>query len=365
VGTEVTLTGTGFTRAAVVAFNHVLARFVVVSDTQITTTVPVGATSGTIAVYSAGGSGASAGSFSVAAPPPVPPEPSVTSIFPVSGVVGSAVTVTGAGLTGASSVTFNGTPAIAFNVVSDTAITATVPVGATSGTITVTTPGGSAASAQSFTVVTRARVTLKAAPTPITLGKSVRASGLLTPLSLAGSPVKLRVQRRTAGVWVTVRTTTLATKAAGAEFTIFFMHWGTENTQEVTQDQRSIARAMADAGADLILGSHPHCVQPFEVLDTDHGSVPVIYSLGNFVSSMARDINKDGVILKFVLQKDNATGKVTLGPMSYIPTMCTSRGDSRFVVLPADAASAAGSSTLEASRERTIGVLGEDIAAPE
>ena len=216
VGSEVALTGTGFARAAVVAFNGVLAQFVVVSDTQISATVPAAATSGVVAVYNTvGGNGTSAQSFVVVVPPSPPPAPTVASIFPTSGVVGSQVTVTGAGLMGASAVTFNGTPAPAFTVVSDTAITVIVPVGATAGPIAVTTPGGTAASAGSFTVVSAAEITLKVAPTSLLLGRSVKASGLLTPLGLAGGKVTLRVQRWIGGVWVTVKRHSVVSEATG------------------------------------------------------------------------------------------------------------------------------------------------------
>ena len=160
-----------------------------------------------------------------------------------------------------------------------------------------------------------------------------------------------------------------AAKEAGADFTIVYMHWGTENTHTVTRRQRSIAQHLADSGADLILGAHPHCTQEFELLETESGTVPVIYSLGNFVSSMAgRTINRDGVILKFVLEKDNVTGETTLGPLSYIPTYCTKTSGGSFAVLPADEASIVDSpyaSALQKSRERTIDVLGTEIATPE
>ena len=157
-----------------------------------------------------------------------------------------------------------------------------------------------------------------------------------------------------------------AAREAGADFVVAYMHWGTENTHEVDRTQRSIAQFLADSGADLILGSHPHCMQEFEMLETERGSVPVIYSLGNFVSSMAsRSMNKDGMILKFVLEKDLQAGVTTLGAMSYIPTLCTNTNAGRFTVLPADADSAEGSSSLTSSRERTIDVLGTDIAQPE
>ncbi|HKS69502.1 MAG TPA: RHS repeat-associated core domain-containing protein, partial [Ktedonobacterales bacterium] len=81
-----------------------------------------------------------------------PPAPMLTSLTPTSGAVGSTVTLSGSGFTGASSVAFHGTLASSFTVVSATQLTAVVPQGATSGLITVTTPGGSATSSGSFTV---------------------------------------------------------------------------------------------------------------------------------------------------------------------------------------------------------------------
>ncbi len=76
----------------------------------------------------------------------------VTSFAPLAGLAGTGVTVTGTGLAGVVDVRFNGTPA-AFTVLSSTSIQATVPPGATSGPITVTSPQGSASSAQSFAVI--------------------------------------------------------------------------------------------------------------------------------------------------------------------------------------------------------------------
>jgi DNA/RNA endonuclease G (NUC1) len=77
--------------------------------------------------------------------------PALTSFSPGSGAVGSSVVLTGSALTGTSSVSFHGTSA-AFTVNSNTQITATVPTGATSGTISVIAPGGQATSSSSFTV---------------------------------------------------------------------------------------------------------------------------------------------------------------------------------------------------------------------
>lgn len=83
-----------------------------------------------------------------------PSPPTITGFVPTSGDIGTAVDISGTNLTGASAVTFNNAAASQFTVVSDTSITATVPSGATTGRIRVTTAGGSATSATDFTVTT-------------------------------------------------------------------------------------------------------------------------------------------------------------------------------------------------------------------
>ncbi len=79
------------------------------------------------------------------------PAPAITGFTPLSGTTNSTVVISGSNLTGASTVSFGGTNA-AFSVDSDTQITATVPVGAASGQISVIAPGGLATSSASFTV---------------------------------------------------------------------------------------------------------------------------------------------------------------------------------------------------------------------
>lgn len=63
-----------------------------------------------------------------------------------------------------------------------------------------------------------------------------------------------------------------------SDFVIVYVHWGSENTYDVEASQRELAAAYINAGADLIIGDHSHCLQGFEYID----GVPVIYSLGNF-----------------------------------------------------------------------------------
>jgi uncharacterized repeat protein (TIGR03803 family) len=144
VGTTIELLGQGFTGTTKVSFNGVRATtFTVVSDTYLTAVVPAGATTGFISVTTPGGNLKSNRKFLVV--------PSILSFDPTSGPVGTPVTITGTSFTGAKKVAFNGVAAT-FTVNSDTQISTTVPTGAQTGKIQVTTPGGNATSATDFTV---------------------------------------------------------------------------------------------------------------------------------------------------------------------------------------------------------------------
>ena len=79
-------------------------------------------------------------------------KPTVDAFSPGAGPVGTTVTITGTGLSGATQVRFNGVLATNFGVNSDTRITAVVPTGASTGKITVVTRGGSDTSTNKFTV---------------------------------------------------------------------------------------------------------------------------------------------------------------------------------------------------------------------
>jgi hypothetical protein len=168
VDTSVQITGTAFSGASAVTFNGSSASYTVISDTSIQATVPPGATTGPISVTTAGGTANSANNFTVTASPPT-----ITSFAPASGPVGTSVQITGTAFSGASSVTFNGVNA-SFSVTSATMIQATVPSGATTGPISVTTPGGMANSASNFTV---APTITSLAPTSGPVGTSVQING--------------------------------------------------------------------------------------------------------------------------------------------------------------------------------------------
>ena len=143
-GATVTISGSHLGGSPSVKFNGVPANVVTSSDNSLTVQVPSLATSGPITVTTSDGT-VTTGSFTVLVPP------TFAGLSPGSGVAGTAVTVYGAHFTGATAVTLNGAAA-QFTVVSDTQLTVTVPAGATSGPIAVTTPSGSATSSSAFTV---------------------------------------------------------------------------------------------------------------------------------------------------------------------------------------------------------------------
>jgi len=126
-----------------------------------------------------------------------------------------------------------------------------------------------------------------------------------------------------------------AAREAGAEYIIAYMHWGKENTHEVTSRQQRQAKEMANAGVDLIAGSHPHCLQNATTVIADDGrEVFCIYSLGNFVSSMSKDINNDTIILRVELVRDG--DKIKLRDSGYIACKVMGYDNKRFVILPCD-----------------------------
>lgn len=98
-----------------------------------------------------------------------------------------------------------------------------------------------------------------------------------------------------------------------ADVVLVFMHWGDEEQFEITGRQKEIAKMLADNGVDIIVGAHPHVIQPVEYIEAQDGrQVPCVYSLGTLVSNMATEQNMLSCLLSFDFVKDTDTGKVTV-----------------------------------------------------
>ncbi len=124
-----------------------------------------------------------------------------------------------------------------------------------------------------------------------------------------------------------------------SDFVIAYVHWGSEGTNQYEASQKDLAKAYAEAGADLIIGDHPHVLQGFDYVD----GVPVMYSLGNFwfnsktIDTCAVEaVLEGGAIseLRFLpcLQKGCHTTLFTEGDSEFTRIIDTERGYSTSAV---------------------------------
>jgi IPT/TIG domain len=216
VGSSVTITpqggGTFTTAPTAVRFNTTLATPTSSTATSVTATVPCGATTGEIHVYTAAGQRTSGSNFTVTGGGGAP---TITSFTPTSGAVGTSVKIagtnfSGTGITG-TAVTFNNVTATSV-VNSATQITATVPSTATTGKIKVTTSCGSITSATDFTVST-----VHSRTVTLSLKKHLVAKGMVSVgdgFTACAASVPVKIQRRVSGSWKNVGSTT--TSASGS-----------------------------------------------------------------------------------------------------------------------------------------------------
>lgn len=125
----------------------------------------------------------------------------------------------------------------------------------------------------------------------------------------------------------------LRARAAGANVVLPFLHWGWENELTPCAHQRALAEKLIDAGADAVVGSHPHVTQGAEM----YRGKPIIYSLGNFVFDLLdQPENATGWVLELVVDRDGVARFSTAGvridaqgtpkPDPSVATVCGERG---------------------------------------
>lgn len=125
-----------------------------------------------------------------------------------------------------------------------------------------------------------------------------------------------------------------ALKAEGADFIIAYNHCGTEYSQEPASRQETYGIMFAIAGVNYIIGSHPHVLQPFDLIRYNDLKVPYIYSMGNFASSMIDPITKETIILSLTLKKTES-GEVILADHEYYPCYMLDEYEGEpFVLMP-------------------------------
>ncbi|SFF07054.1 poly-gamma-glutamate synthesis protein (capsule biosynthesis protein) [Paenibacillus catalpae] len=143
-------------------------------------------------------------------------------------------------------------------------------------------------------------------------------------------------------------------KEIGADFVTVALHFGVEYQTSPNEEQKKLARKLVAEGADIIAGSHPHVIQPYEVLDTTDADGRtrqglIIYSMGNFISAQRDDTKDYGVIFKVTVRKNKSDGSIELSDIESTPTYVHRyQPDNyyRFRILPVEQTIAAASDSL-------------------
>lgn len=92
---------------------------------------------------------------------------------------------------------------------------------------------------------------------------------------------------------------------AGAELICVCIHWGDEYKLLPNASQKRLAQQLVDMGADMVIGGHPHVIQPMEMRQRPDGTQAlVVYSLGNFLSAMKTDDTRGGATVSVTLRRD-------------------------------------------------------------
>ncbi len=125
-----------------------------------------------------------------------------------------------------------------------------------------------------------------------------------------------------------------ATRAAGAELICVCMHWGDEYRLTPDNTQKEYAKMLEELGVDMIIGGHPHVIQPIEFRENryhPHKKVMLVWSLGNFISNMKTTDTRGGLMVRVFLHRgDDGIARVDAGQYELLftvpPSGCKSEG---------------------------------------
>ena len=99
------------------------------------------------------------------------------------------------------------------------------------------------------------------------------------------------------------------------------MHWGQEYNTSITDEQKELAEYLNELGAEVIIGHHPHVIEPAEIISNEEQETLVYYSLGNFLSAQDTAEGMVGGMASFRLNYDFETKKATFDEVKFIPTI--------------------------------------------
>ncbi|MFD2444007.1 CapA family protein [Bacillus sp. CGMCC 1.16607] len=130
-----------------------------------------------------------------------------------------------------------------------------------------------------------------------------------------------------------------------ADVVVMSIHWGNEYQRFPTNEQKELGQYLADEGADIIFGHHPHVLQPMDMLKTkDDRNTFIVYSLGNFLSGQMWDYKDIGGLATIDITKHvNANGtKIELSNPTFLPTFVSNKRLKEYRIVPLKNASPYG-----------------------
>ncbi len=119
---------------------------------------------------------------------------------------------------------------------------------------------------------------------------------------------------------------------------IAFVHWGNEYQRKASRSQIEFANQLAELGVDIIIGSHPHVIQPDDFIETSNHQCYVVYSLGNAISNQRKRYRDSGLAIRLTLHK-RANKKPTLARIDYLPLWVDKHdqnGNINYAMIPLD-----------------------------
>ncbi|MED4015223.1 CapA family protein [Sutcliffiella cohnii] len=122
-----------------------------------------------------------------------------------------------------------------------------------------------------------------------------------------------------------------------SDIVVVSMHWGVEYVLYPNQEQESLAQFLADAGADIVIGHHPHVLQPMQFIEKkDGGKMFVVYSLGNFLSAQVGNYKDIGGIVQLRIAKtiDKDGSHVNIEVDQFIPTYVSQLRSAKYHIVP-------------------------------
>lgn len=152
----------------------------------------------------------------------------------------------------------------------------------------------------------------------------------------------------------------LRAREKNVDVVLVHLHYGPEYNREPSDYQKEIVQKIIELGADIIIGGHPHVIEPFDFFKTNKAKLDsgfIAYSMGNFISNQRWRYSDAGVILNIQISKNTYTDSAYISDVTYIPTWVfkgsTEKGR-EYIILPSQTAEEDSTYTFLTGNDRKL-----------